>query len=197
MPFDPQPILLEGRHVRLEPLTQAHAAGLFAAATPEIFRYLIIPPFGALADAEGYVAAALAAQAKGAEVPFATVRRSDGVVVGTTRFLDIQRPHRALEIGWTWITPAAQRSPVNTESKYLMLCRAFDVWGALRVQLKTDANNAQSRAAILRIGANFEGILRKQMLRPHDGYQRDSAMFSIIEPEWPAAKARLEAMLRR
>jgi RimJ/RimL family protein N-acetyltransferase len=197
MEFNPRPGLLEGRHVRLEPLTPAHAAGLFAAARPEVFRYLIIPPFASMADAEQYVADALAAQATGAEVAFATVRRSDGVVVGTTRFLDIRRPHRGLEIGWTWITPAAQRSAINTEAKYLMLRQAFEQWGALRVQLKTDANNAKSRAAIQRLGASFEGILRKQLLRPHDGYQRDTAMFSLIEPEWPAAKAKLEAMLAR
>ena len=195
--FEPQPVLLEGRHVRLEPLTPAHAQGLFAAATPEVFRYLIIPPFATVADAEKYVADALIQQAAGTEVAFATVRRSDGRVVGTTRFLDIRRPHRGLEIGWTWITPEAQRTPVNTEAKYLMLRQAFDGWGALRVQLKTDANNVKSRAAILRIGASFEGIIRKQMLRPHDGYQRDSAMFSIIKTEWPAVKAKLEAMLNR
>ncbi len=197
MAFNPRPLLLEGRHVRLEPLTPAHAAGLFAAATPEVFRYLIIPPFAALADAEKYVADALAAQATGAEVAFATVRQDDGRVVGTTRFLDIRRPHRGLEIGWTWITPEAQRTAVNTEAKYLMLRQAFEGWGALRVQLKTDVNNAKSRAAILRLGASFEGIIRKQMLRPHDGYERDSAMFSIIGPEWPAVKAALEAKLQR
>ena len=195
--FDPQPILLTGRHVRLEPLVPAHAAALFAAATPEVFRHLIIPPFRVVADAEKYVADALAVQATGAEVAFATVRQGDGRVVGTTRFLDIRRPHRGLEIGWTWLTPEAQRTAVNTEAKYLMLRQAFEGWGALRVQLKTDANNAKSRAAILRIGASFEGIIRKQMLRPHDGYQRDSAMFSIIEPEWPAVKAGLEAKLAR
>lgn len=197
MTFDPQPVLLEGRHVRLEPLTLAHAAGLFAAATPEVFRFLIIPPFQTVTDAEQYVTDALAMQAAGAEVAFATVRRSDGRVVGTTRFLDIRRPHRGLEIGWTWITPEAQRTPVNTEAKYLMLCQAFDGWGAVRVQLKTDANNAKSRAAIQRIGASFEGVLRKQMLRPHDGYERDTAMFSIIESEWPTAKAKLGAMVDR
>ena len=193
--FDPQPILLTGRQVRLEPLTPAHAAALFAAATPEVFRHLIIPPFRTVADAEKYVADALAAQATGAEVAFATVRQGDGRVVGTTRYLDIRRPHRGLEIGWTWITPEAQRTAVNTEAKYLMLRQAFEGWGALRVQLKTDANNAQSRAAILRLGASFEGIIRKQMLRPHDGYQRDSAMFSIVEAEWPVVKAGLEAKL--
>ena len=118
-------------------------------------------------------------------------------MVGTTRFIDIRRPHRGLEIGWTWLAPEAQRSAINTEAKYLMLRQAFDGWGALRVQLKTDANNARSRAAILRIGAVYEGILRKQLLRAHDGYQRDTAMFSIVEPEWPAVKAGLEAKLAR
>jgi RimJ/RimL family protein N-acetyltransferase len=181
----------------LEPLTPAHAPGLFAAAAPEVFRHLIIPPFAGLADAERYVATALAAQAEGTEVPFATIRRSDGRVVGTTRFLDIRRPHRGLEIGWTWLTPAAQRTAINTEAKYLQLRHAFEVLGALRVQLKTDANNTRSRAAIERIGAKFEGILRKQMLRPHDGYQRDTAMFSIIDSEWPAVKAALEHKLAR
>lgn len=195
MTFDPRPVLLEGRHVRLEPLTPAHAPGLLAAAVPEVFRYLIIPPFAGVADAEKYVADALAAQAAGAEVAYATVRRSDGRVVGSTRFIDIRRPHRGLEIGWTWIAPEAQRTAINTEAKYLMLCQAFEGWGALRVQLKTDANNVQSRAAILRLGAVYEGILRKQMLRPYDGYERDTAMFSIIESEWPAVKAGLEAKL--
>ncbi len=183
--------------MRLEPLALTHASGLFAAAVPETFRFLIIPPFASVADAEKYVVEALAAQAAGTEVAFATVRRSDNRVVGTTRYIDIRRPHRGLEIGWTWITPAAQRSAINTEAKYLMLRHAFEAWGALRVQLKTDANNAQSRAAIERIGAKFEGVLRKQMLRPHDGYERDTAMFSIIEGEWPAAKAALETKLAR
>lgn len=197
MDFDPQPVVLEGRHVRLEPLLPAHVPALFAAAKPEVFRYLIIPPFAAVADAERYVAEALAAQAAGTEVAYATVRRSDGRVVGSTRFIDIRRPHRGLEIGWTWIAPEAQRTAVNTEAKYLMLHQAFDGWGAMRVQLKTDVNNAQSRAAILRLGAKFEGVLRKQMLRPHDGYERDTAMFSIIRDEWPAVKAGLEPKLAR
>lgn len=198
MPFDPHSVLLEGRAVRLEPMTLAHVPGLFAAAAaPEIFRYLLIPPFAGLEDATAYVKEALAAKAAETEVPFVTVRRSDGRVVGSTRFIDIRRPHRGLEIGWTWIAPEAQRTAINTEAKYLMLKQAFDVWGALRVQLKTDANNAKSRAAIERIGGKFEGVLRKQLLRAHDGYQRDTAMFSITDVEWPAAKAKIEAMLAR
>ena len=198
MVFNPQPVLLEGRHVRLEPLTRGHAAGLFAAGRdPVIFNYLPIPPFASVGSVEAHIDEALRAQAAGTEVAYATVRRSDGRVVGSTRFIDIRRPHRGLEIGWTWIAPEAQRTAVNTEAKYLMLRQAFEAWGALRVQLKTDANNAQSRAAILRLGAVYEGILRKQMLRPHDGYERDSAMFSIVESEWPAVKAGLEAKLAR
>ncbi len=198
MVFDPHPLLLEGRHVRLEPLRREHAAGLLAAASdPVIFRYLPIPPFGSEAAVLAWIDEALRAQAAGTEVAYATVRRSDDRVVGSTRFIDIRRPHHGLEIGWTWIAPEAQRTAVNTEAKYLMLRQAFDGWGAMRVQLKTDANNAQSRAAILRLGAVFEGVLRKQMLRAHDSYERDSAMFSIIRAEWPAVKAGLEARLAR
>ncbi len=199
MPFDPHPIILEGRHVRLEPMTLAHVPGLLAAVeeSPEIFRYLTVPPLRGLDDTTEWVKAALAAKDAETEVPFVTVRRRDSMVVGSTRYIDIRRPHRGLEIGWTWITPDAQRTAVNTEAKYLMLKHAFEEQGALRVQLKTDANNERSRAAILRIGATFEGVLRKHMVREHDGYQRDTAMFSITEAEWPAAKAKLEKMLAR
>lgn len=196
MTFDPHPIVLEGRAVRLEPMTLAHVPGLLAAAsTPEIFRHLLIPQFTGFEDTGAWVKEALAAKAAETEVPFVTVRRSDGRVVGSTRFIEIRRAHRALEIGWTWISPEAQRTAVNTEAKYLMLKQAFDGWGALRVQLKTDAHNEKSRTAILRLGAKFEGILRKHLLRAHDGYQRDTAMFSILESEWPAVKAGLEAKM--
>jgi RimJ/RimL family protein N-acetyltransferase len=198
MLFDPHPVLLEGRYVRLEPMTLAHVPGLLAAASsPEIFKYLPVPPFQGLDDVTEWVKAALAAKDAETEVPFVTVRRKDNWVVGSTRYIDIRRPHRGLEIGWTWITPDAQRTAVNTEAKYLMLKHAFEEQGALRVQLKTDANNAKSRAAVLRLGATFEGVLRKHMLRAHDGYQRDTAMFSITAPEWPAVKAKLEKMLAR
>lgn len=196
--FDPQPVLLEGTHVRLEPLTLAHTDGIFAASRDDrIWTHLLIPQFPTVAAVQAYIGEALKAQAAGTELPFATIRRSDGAVVGSTRFMDLRPAHRGLEIGWTWLNSSAQRTPINTEAKYLMLGHAFEVWGALRVQLKTDARNEQSRRAILRIGASFEGILRKQFLRPHDRYERDSAMFSLIESEWPAAKLRLEAMLAR
>lgn len=198
MLFDPHSVILEGRAVRLEPMALTHVPAVLAAAnSPEIFKYLLIPPFTGLEDAGQWVKEALAAKAAETEVPFVTIRRSDNRVVGSTRFIDIRRPHRGLEIGWTWITPEAQRTAINTEAKYLMLKQAFEGWGALRVQLKTDANNAQSRAAILRLGAKFEGVLRKQLLRAHDGYQRDTAMFSITDVEWPGVKAGIEKMLAR
>jgi RimJ/RimL family protein N-acetyltransferase len=197
MTFDPRPVLLEGRHVRLEPLTPAHAEGLFMASrSPVVFQHLPIPPFASVAAVSDWIEEALRAQNVGAEIAFATVRCSDGRIVGSTRFIDIRRPHRGLEIGWTWLAPEAQRTGINTEAKYLMLRHAFEEWGALRVQLKTDARNEQSRRAILRIGATFEGVLRKHMLRSHDGYERDSAMFSITEGEWPAVKAGFARLLR-
>ena len=196
--FDPQPIHLAGRFVRLEPLTMGHAAGLFAASQHEaIWRWLPIPMFGSVATVEAYISDALREQVGGGTVAFATVRQSDGKAVGSTRFLDIRRPHRALEIGWTWLAIEAQRTPINTEAKFLLLQHAFEVQGAIRVQLKTDERNEKSRAAITRLGAVFEGILRNFQTRAHDGYVRNTAMFSITETEWPAAKAGLLAKLAR
>ena len=198
LPFDPQPVLLQGRHVRLEPLQPSHAGGLFAAGQdPEIWRYMMNGAFLSLAEAGQWIDTALAAQAAGTELPFATVRQSDGRVVGSTRFLDIRRPHRVLEIGSTWIAREAQRSGVNTEAKLLLLSHAFEDLGAGRVQLKTDERNTQSRTAIARLGASFEGILRNFQTYPLSGFVRNTAMFSITNTEWPAAKARLEALLAR
>ena len=196
--FDPQPILLSGRSVRLEPLSADHAPALFKAAqTEEIWRWLAIPMFPSVAAVEAWITDALKEQAGGGSVVFATVRASDGVVVGSTRFLDIRRPHRALEIGWTWLAREAQRTAVNTEAKFLMLQHAFENLGAVRVQLKTDERNEKSRKAIGRLGAVFEGILRNYQTRPYDGYVRNTAMFSITDAEWPGVKAKLEALLTR
>jgi RimJ/RimL family protein N-acetyltransferase len=198
MAFDPKPIKLEGRFVRLEPLAARHAAGLLAAARePAIWTYLPVPQPETVADVKRLIAEALRGQKTGLEVAFATVRRADRLVVGSTRYLDIRRPHRALEIGWTWLAAEAQRSSVNTEAKYLMLRHAFEVHGAVRVQLKTDERNEQSRRAILRLGAVFEGILRNYQTRAHDEYVRNTAMYSITPREWPDVKARLEAKLLR
>jgi len=198
MTFDPKPTLLEGRFVRLEPMAPHHAEGLLAASRdPGIWTYLPVPQPETISDVQKWIDEAQRAQQAGTEVAFVTVRRHDKLVVGSTRYLDIRRPHRALEIGWTWLAPEAQRTPVNTEAKYMMLRHAFEKQGAVRVQLKSDERNEKSRRAMLGLGAVFEGILRNQMIRAHDGYVRNSAMYSITDREWPDVKARLEAKLVR
>lgn len=198
MDFAPRPLLLEGRHVRLEPLAVAHAEGLWASSRePGMWTYLPVAPFGGVDDVRRWIDDSLQAQRNGTDVPFATVRRSDGRVVGSTRFLDIRRPHRGLEIGWTWLSLEARRTPINTEAKYLMLQHAFEQLGAIRVQLKSDARNQRSRDAMMRIGAVYEGILRDHMIRGFDGYVRSSAMYAFTREDWVVAKPRLEAMLAR
>jgi RimJ/RimL family protein N-acetyltransferase len=196
-PFDPKPVLLTGRHVRLEPLERRHLPDLLAAAgDPATFQYFVTPPLGEEAEMTKWLEQILRGQAAGTDVGWATVRVSDGRVVGATTYLDIRRVNRGLEIGNTWLTPAVWRTAINTEAKYLQLRHAFEELGAWRVQLKTDERNARSRAAIARLGASFEGILRKYQVR-HDGFIRNTAMFSIVEAEWPAVKAGLEARLAR
>ena len=184
--------------MRLEPLAADHAEGLLAAArAPAIWTYMPVPPPDSVGDVQKWIEDAQHGQQAGTELAFATVRRADGRMVGSTRYLDIRRPHRALEIGWTWLAPEAQRTPVNTEAKYLMLRHAFETHGAVRVQLKTDERNEKSRRAILGLGAIFEGVLRNYQTRPHDGYVRNTAMYGITERDWPDVKARLEARLLR
>lgn len=195
--FDPKPILLEGQHVRLEPLARRHLPALVAAAQdPEVFQYFLTPPLGDETEMGKWLEDRLTNTAVGAEVGWATVRVCDGRVVGATTFLDIRRANRGLEIGNTWLAKEAWRTPVNTEAKLLQLTHAFEKLGAVRVQLKTDERNARSRAAIARLGATFEGILRKYQRR-HDGYVRNTAIFSLTAGEWPAAKAQLAARLAR
>jgi RimJ/RimL family protein N-acetyltransferase len=204
------PVTLEGRWVRLEPLGRAHAAGLLAAASGsrDTYGFTLVP--GTAAETAGYIDAALAEQDAGRALPFATVDRARGVVVGCTRLFNIEfwpwpagnvhqrgaeRPDVA-EIGWTWLAAAAQRTPINTEAKLLMLAHAFDHWRVHRVSLMTDARNERSRNAIMRVGARFDGILRAA--RPaSDGAIRDTAAFSILEAEWPAVRTNLEARLGR
>ena len=139
--------------------------------------------------------AALREQAEGRALPFATVARAGGKVAGSTRFGSIDRSHRRVEIGWTWLGRAWQRTPVNTEAKLLMLAHAFECWGCIRVEFKTDALNQASRAAIVRLGAREEGVFRKHMIT-ESGRRRDTVYYSIVDEEWPALKARLEARLR-
>ena len=162
---------------------------------PEIWTWLSVRPSGR-AGFTNWLETALAAREAGDELPFTTIDRASGEVVGSTRFLNISRRDRRLEIGWTWITPRMQRSYINTEAKYLQLTHCFEVLGCRRVELKTDARNDKSRNAMLRIGAQFEGIARKQMLT-FDGNNRDNAWFAFIDDGWPHVKQRLEAMLAR
>jgi len=192
--FPVRKVTLEGRHVRLVPLERDQLDEIVAAGSfEEIWTWLSVQPKGRDAF-ERWIDSALAARDAGTEVPFATVDVASGKIVGSTRYLNIAWESRRLEIGWTWITPSMQRTYVNTEAKYLQLRHCFEELGCRRVELKTDRRNERSRAAMLRIGAQFEGIARKQM-RTFDGSNRDNAWFAIIDDDWPAVKARLEAML--
>jgi RimJ/RimL family protein N-acetyltransferase len=193
--FDPRPVVLAGHHVRLEPLQPAHAGALYAAGRdPEIHRYLTGPAPASPADMAAVVASALATVAAGSQVAFVIVHLASGRVAGTTRFLDIRRGDRALEIGHTWLTPEFQRTAVNTEAKYLLLRHAFEDLGAVRVQLKTDERNGRSRRAIERLGARFEGVLRNYQTC-WDGFVRNTAMYAVTDADWPAVKSGLEARL--
>lgn len=190
------PVTLEGRHVRLEPLTTEHHADLCEAGLDEELWRWIPQQVRSPADMRAYIETALRALADGLALPFATVERTTGRAIGSTRFGNIDRGNRRLEIGWTWIGRRWQRSAVNTEAKYLMLRHAFETLGAMRVELKTDSLNERSRRAILRLGAVQEGTFRKHMLT-ESGRIRHTVYFSIIDEEWPAVKARLEAMASR
>jgi N-acetyltransferase len=190
-----EPVTLEGAVVRLEPLSMEHAAGLHAAAQDErIWRWMPTKLYGSRERIETWIEAALKAQESGTDLPFATILRETGEPVGATRYLNIARRDRGLEIGWTWLNPRVQRTAVNTECKYLLLRHAFETFGAIRVQLKTDSRNTTSQRAIERLGAAREGVLRKQMIL-EDGYQRDAVFYSILDDEWPSVRARLEASL--
>lgn len=190
------PVTLAGRHVRLEPLTPAHVEPMFAAARdPELWRWTLTQ-IASIDDMRAYVDAALEAQRVGTALPFATLDASTGEVIGSTRFGNIDVANRRVEIGWTWLRRDRQRTGCNTEAKYLMLCHAFDALGCIRVELKTDALNQQSRAAILRIGAVAEGILRAHMITA-SGRVRDSALYSILDREWAGVRGRLEGALTR
>ena len=193
--LDVRPMTLEGRVARLEPLSQEHAAGLFAAAgDPSIWPYMPEDPSASLDAMSGWIERSLEARARGTDLPFAIRWRATGEIAGSTRYLNIAARDRGLEIGWTWLSATARRTALNTECKYLLLRHAFERLGAIRVQLKTDRRNEVSQRAIARLGAVREGVLRKHMIYPN-GYQRDSVMYSITDEEWPEVKARLEGML--
>ena len=191
-----QPVILKGSRVRLEPLRLDHLADLaLVAFDAAVWRWTIARPQDA-AGLEGWLEAALANAAAGTEQPFATIDRASGRAIGSSRFLSIVPEHRRLEIGWTWVGTAYQRTGANREAKLLQLTHAFEVLGANRVEFKTHASNERSRAALAGIGATFEGIFRNHMIMP-DGSLRDSAYFSVIADDWPAVKAGLIASLAR
>lgn len=205
-----QPVTLEGRFVRLEPLDLAHVPALVLAAAEqrETYGWTFVPD-GVRAMIE-YVETAIDLRSRRLAVPFATMDRATGRLLGSTRFANfehiswppanpaqrgIEYPD-GVEIGWTWLAASAQRTPVNTEAKYLMLGHAFERWRVHVVRLKTDRRNERSRAAIQRIGAKLDGIMRADQAAS-DGELRDTAFYSLVEAEWPGAKAALEARLAR
>ncbi len=190
-PFDPQPTVLTGRHTRLEPLTHTHAEDLLAVGRePAIWQYMPSSPFADVEAVKTWIDAALAEHRAGSQVPFAIIRLSDDRAVGSTRFLSIRREHRGLEIGWTWLATEAQRTPLNTECKLLLLTHAFEKLGAMRVEFKTDLRNEKSQRALERIGAAREGVFRRHMIL-WDGHIRDSVYYSITDTDWPEVKAQL------
>lgn len=192
----PLPTTLTGRHVRLEPLTPDHLGDLFEAGgrDEEVWRWQGGPAPQTPEDLGGTLSALLAAAERGASVPFAVIHRASDRAVGWTTYMDIDVANEQLEIGWTWYGRAYWRTAVNTESKLLLLTHAFEDLGMGRVQLKTDHLNQRSQAAIARLGAHREGVLRRHRRRP-DGTWRDTVYFSLLAHEWPAAKERLAARL--
>lgn len=191
-PFSP--ITIEGRFVRLEPLSAAHADGLTSAASSSrIWQYMPVM-IDSRPAMESWITTALAEQAAGTSLPFAIIDHATGNAIGSTRFMDIQARNRGVEIGWTWLGPDWWRSAINTECKYLLLSHAFEQVGMIRVQFKTHRLNHRSRRALERLGAQFEGVLRNHVIMP-DGTYRDSAYYSVIESEWPAVRRHLRGLL--
>jgi RimJ/RimL family protein N-acetyltransferase len=193
-----EPVTLEGGHVRLEPMTRervdAIAAALGAAAADGAMWESKVTTIPRPERMAAYVGQALAELDAELSMPFSTVDRASGKTVGSTRYMNIEAPHCRLEIGTTWIGKSFQRSAINTEAKYLMLKHAFETLRCIAVDLRTHEKNLQSRAAIERLGARLDGLLRNHRIMP-DGSLRNTATYSIIDAEWPGVKARLEARL--
>ena len=186
--------VLEGKYVRLEPLTDQHIPALAEIAfDPALWRWTA-SQIQTAEDLANYVRAAQQERAAGTAIPFATIERSSGRVLGSTRFGNIDVANRRVEIGWTWIAQPWQRTAINTEAKYLMLRWAFEELGCIRVEFKTDVLNEKSRRAIARLGAVEEGIFRLHIITA-SGRIRDTVYYSIIAAEWPRVRAALEAKL--
>jgi RimJ/RimL family protein N-acetyltransferase len=188
-------ITLTGKHVRLEPLGEQHIAGLAEIGRGHDFwKFMLYGEMETEADFRHFVEDLLEREQKGTDLPFAVIHLASERVAGSTRYLNIDRPNRGLEVGGTWYGMDFQRTAVNTECKYLLLTHAFETLKAIRAQIKTDSLNVRSQTAIERIGAVKEGVLRNHMILP-DGRIRDSVFYSILDREWEGVKKRLEEML--
>lgn len=186
---------LQGKYVRLEPLKPSHAAGLLEVGRQlDDWTYLSIPGLVDKAQSEEWVVQAMLMAERQEQLPYTICDAATGKPLGSSRYMAIRPKHHALEIGYTWLGRAAQRTPVNTETKLLMLSHAFESMGAYRVELKTDSRNKRSQRAIERIGGQREGLLRKHMVA-QGGYHRDTIMYAITDDDWPAVKAGLMARL--
>ena len=191
------PVILNGKYVRLEPMTEDHIPGLAEIGVGQTFwDFMLYGRMDSLEDMRNWVRDILSRAEKGTDLPFVAIHLASGKVAGATRYLNIMPKDRGLEIGGTWYGTEYQRTPVNTECKYLLLTHAFERLGCIRVQLKTDLRNVRSQKAIERIGAKREGILRNHMILP-SGQFRDSVFYSILDSEWPEVKKRLEESIVR
>ena len=191
------PVILNGKYVRLEPMTEDHIPGLAEIGVGQTFwDFMLYGRMDSVEDMRNWVRDILSRAQNGTDLPFVAIHLASGKVAGATRYLNIMPKDRGLEIGGTWYGTEYQRTPVNTECKYLLLTHAFERLGCIRVQLKTDLRNVRSQRAIERIGAKREGILRNHMILP-SGQFRDSVFYSILDSEWPEVKKRLEANLTR
>jgi N-acetyltransferase len=195
--MDIKPVTLPGKHVLLEPMTEAHIPGLAEIGVGQPFwHFMLYGDINTIDDMRNWVLDIRARAEKGTDLPFVAIHLPSGRVAGATRYLNIEPQHRGLEIGGTWYGPEFQRTVVNTECKHLLLSHAFETLGCIRVQLKTDLRNERSQKAIERLGAVKEGVLRNHMILP-DGRYRHSVYYSILDTEWPDVKNRLEEMMER
>lgn len=190
-----KPVVLQGKHVRLEPLSESHVKGLTeVGAGQDFWDFMLYGRINTEDDMRNWVREMLSRAAKGTDLPFAVIHLASGRVAGATRYLNITPKDRGLEVGGTWYGTEFQRTALNTECKYLLFTHAFETLRCIRVQIKTDLRNVRSQKAIERIGAKKEGVLRNHLILP-DGRYRDSAFYSIIDTEWAEVKRRLEEML--
>ena len=194
--MDIQPVTLEGERVRLEPMRADHLDALTEAGAFDVLWKWTGNKATTREDMKDYMDTALKEAAAGVSLPFVTIDKKSGRIIGSTRFGNIDRANRRVEIGWTWITPEFQRTYVNSEAKYLMLRQAFEVWKCMRVELKTDVLNDKSRNAMLRMGAKEEGVLRKHSVT-YSGRIRDTIYYSVLDDEWPAVREGLLRALNR